>query len=531
VANSSDLLGGLPSDEWNELEKILEEFEGAWRRGERPTLDQALRGAGRGTDSFRRQLLIELVSIDLEYRLKGGEEARLEEYLERHPELRANAKVVLELIEQEFALRRERDPDVSAGEYFRRFPRYRRQLKGILLQGERRNAPALEALGLGLPSRRRYELLGELGRGGMGVVYRARAVGGGQVIALKMIRADVLDQPLYLERFRKEIEAVAKLEHPNIVRVSEYGHFCGRPFFVLELVEGGNLAKQIAGRPQPPGFAAGLVETLARAMEYAHQRGVLHRDLKPENILLTADGTPKISDFGLAKLLDEDAEPTISGLILGSPCYMAPEQAFARRQEVGFPTDVYGLGAILYELLTGRPPFRGATRWETLDLVRNKEPAPPSRLQPGCPSELEAICLKCLEKEPPRRYAGAAPLAEDLRRYLQGEPISLKENPEWERLVKWGKRVGFEVLEQVSGDEREGLYKARQELVRRLVLLKLTAAGRDAAPGLPDRFRREAEFGGQLAHPNILQVYTAGTQDGTSSEVGPSNGGRPVRLW
>jgi predicted Ser/Thr protein kinase len=266
-----------------------------------------------------------------------------------------------------------------------------------------------------------YEVLGELGRGGMGVVYRARQRGLNREVALKVLRAGGDAEPHELARFKAEAEAVARLHHPNIVQIHEIAEHDGRPCLCLELVDGGGLDARLQGQPLPPEQAAELVATLAEAMHAAHQRGIVHRDLKPANILLTADGTPKITDFGLAKRLDRGSQHTQSGSILGTPQYMAPEQAGGSSRNIGPAADIYSLGAILYELLTGRPPFQGEHFLDTLDQVRWQVPVPPRRLQPGVPRDLEAICLKCLEKERTRRYATAADLAEDLGRFLKGE--------------------------------------------------------------------------------------------------------------
>jgi serine/threonine-protein kinase len=211
-------------------------------------------------------------------------------------------------------------------------------------------------------------------------------------------------------RFRTEAEAAARLQHPNIVQIHEVGEHDGKPFLSLEYVEGGSLLRKVAGMPQPERQAARLLETLARAVHYLHQRGILHRDLKPNNVLLTADGTPKIADFGLAKVLDADSGPSRSDTLLGTPSYMAPEQAAGDAKKVGASADVYSLGAILYELLTGRAPFQGATPLGTLEQVRTQEPVPPRRWRRSLSPDLETMCLKCLEKAPGKRYASAEAL-------------------------------------------------------------------------------------------------------------------------
>lgn len=284
-----------------------------------------------------------------------------------------------------------------------------------------------------------YIILGELGRGGMGVVYQALQTKLNRVVALKMILDGAYAGERELARFRSEAEAVARLQHPNIVQIHEVGEQDGKPFFSLEFVDGGSLAQKIAGKPQPVREAATLVETLARAMQAAHDKGIVHRDLKPGNVLLTADGTPKIADFGLAKRLDVDVRHTRSGAVLGTPSYMAPEQA-SGKGDVGPAADVYALGSILYELLTGRPPFQAETTWDTLLQVLSHEPVPPTRLQPKLARDLETICLKCLEKEASRRYATADALADDLRRFLAHEPISARPVGRLERLGKWTRR-------------------------------------------------------------------------------------------
>ena len=278
-----------------------------------------------------------------------------------------------------------------------------------------------------LEATHRYELLGKIGQGGMGVVYRARQVALKRTVALKMILAGPDASAQTVARFLREGKVVARLRHPNIVQVYELDQSEGLPYFSMELVEGKDLKQRLADGPFEPREAAELVRTLAEAIEYAHRENVLHRDLKPANILLAEDGTPKITDFGLAKWLDaESGEHTSAALteaesILGSPSYMAPEQAEGRSADTCRATDVYALGVILYELLTGRPPFVGATKLQTMELVRTAEPVPPSRHRAGVPSWLEAICLKCLEKSTGRRYPTAQELADDLGRWLNDE--------------------------------------------------------------------------------------------------------------
>ncbi|HEX5273421.1 MAG TPA: serine/threonine-protein kinase, partial [Gemmataceae bacterium] len=291
-----------------------------------------------------------------------------------------------------------------------------------------------------------YDILGELGHGGMGVVYRARQCSLGRLVALKMLRPDEHVGADGLARFRAEAEALGRLRHPNIVQVYEVGEHQGRPYFSMELVDGPTLAAAVGGRPQDARAAARLVRTLAEAVQAAHECGIVHRDLKPGNVLLREAqglqslglGIPKITDFGLAKRLDRDAGRTATGQVMGTPSYMAPEQAVAGR--ITPATDVYALGAIFYELLTGRPPFQAANVLETLEMVRQREPVPPSQVRPRLPRDLETVTLKCLRKEPARRYASAAELSADLGRFLAGEPIRARPTPAWERGWKWARR-------------------------------------------------------------------------------------------
>jgi tetratricopeptide (TPR) repeat protein len=285
-----------------------------------------------------------------------------------------------------------------------------------------------------------YEILGVLGRGGMGVVYKARHLPLDRLVALKMILAGAHAGADDVARFRTEAEAAARLQHPNVVQIHDIGEQDRLPYVSLEFIDGGSLAQQLAGTPLLPRRAADLVRTLAQAIHAAHERGIVHRDLKPGNVLVTADGTPKISDFGLAKKLDGTAGATVSGAVMGTPSYMGPEQARGELQRIGPAADVYALGAILYECLTGRPPFRGATSLDTVWQVLHQEPVAPRRLQPRVPPDLETICLKCLRKEPGQRYGSAAALAEDLGRFLDGAPIQARPVGLWERSLKWARR-------------------------------------------------------------------------------------------
>jgi WD40 repeat protein/tRNA A-37 threonylcarbamoyl transferase component Bud32 len=291
-----------------------------------------------------------------------------------------------------------------------------------------------------IPSIPGYEILGVLGRGGMGVVYKGRQVRLKRPCALKMILAGAHATKEAAARFIAEAEAIAQLQHPNIIQIHHIGESDGLPFFEIEYAPGGSLDQMLDGTPWPPARAAGLAEQLARGIAEAHRLGILHRDLKPANVLLAADGTPKISDFGLAKAERNTSSLTGSVSVMGSPSYMAPEQASGKTKQAGPSVDIYAIGATLYELLTGRPPFRGTTPLETIEQVRALEPVPPSRLVPNLPRDIETICLKCLQKEPARRYPSALALADDLCRFQAGKPVLARRIGGPERAWRWCRR-------------------------------------------------------------------------------------------
>jgi serine/threonine-protein kinase len=285
-----------------------------------------------------------------------------------------------------------------------------------------------------------YTVVGALGQGGMGVVWKARQKRPDRLVALKMFRAGDLASPTDAQRFRNEAEVIAQLDHPHILPVYEVGEHDGVHYFSMKLVEGGSLNDHLDSFRADPRAAARLLATIARAIRYAHQRGVLHRDLKPSNILLDAQGEPHISDFGLAKRVEIDSSLTQSGTLMGTPSYMAPEQTSGRKGAVTTATDVYGLGAVLYALLTGRPPFQGDTVLETLERVREREPEPLRPINPKIDRDLETICLKCLQKEPQRRYESALALAEDLERWMNGKPIRARPLTRLGHLRRWCRR-------------------------------------------------------------------------------------------
>src|SRR5499433_1333083 len=285
-----------------------------------------------------------------------------------------------------------------------------------------------------------YELLQEIARGGMGVVYKARQLSLNRVVALKMMLPSLLASATEAQRFRAEAEAAANLQHPNIVAIHEVGEHEGRLYFSMDYVEGQSLAALVREHPLPAETAARHVKTAAEAIHYAHRQGFLHRDLKPSNILIDEANQPRITDFGLAKRMDSDSGLTITGAVLGTPSYMSPEQAAAKSDQVGPASEVYSLGAILYELLTGRPPFQAATPLDTVLLVLNSEPVSPRLLAPRLNRDLETICLKCLEKERRRRYQSAQELADDLDRYLNRKPILARPINRVNRAWRWCRR-------------------------------------------------------------------------------------------
>jgi serine/threonine protein kinase len=431
---------------------------------------------------------------DQQQRWRRGERMLVEAYLANEGHLRGDSEAQLELILHEVLLRRERGEAPALAEYQRRFPPLaeplalqfeveraiegdtlthappvKRQAGGFLagrtssaagvyaaLLGEQPPAP-----GRGTPAPRGapdafhsssaaipllpadgaspwlsvagsipdYQILSELGRGGMGVVYRARHLPLNRVVALKMVLSGGHATAEERLRFLAEAEAIAAVRHPGIVGVHDFGTHHGMPFFSLEYCPGGSLAGKLDGTPLPAAQAARLVEQVARAVQAAHEKGIVHRDLKPGNILLAEDGSPKVTDFGLSKRVETGTGLTVTGAVLGTPGYMAPEQARGSK-DVGPAADVHALGAILYELLTGRPPFRAATALDTLQKVLTEDPIPPRRRNAAVPRDLQTVCLKCLAKEPEQRYSSAAALANDLDRWLNGQPV-IAHPPSW----------------------------------------------------------------------------------------------------
>jgi serine/threonine-protein kinase len=380
----------------------------------------------------------------------------LRAYLDERPGLPDRAEAIVELVNQELLLRIARGETPEPAQYLAEFPDLIEPLQRLFevhalpsADGGSSRAtmiitPEVEGAGslrsdAALPSIPGYDIKGPIGRGGVGIVYLARHHGLQRDVALKFLHEARQKDSNEIARFRREAAAAARCQHPNLVQIHDIGEHAGHLCLALEYVAGGHLGRSLAGRPQPPRPAAELVETLARAMDHAHTQGVVHRDLKPANVLLTADGHPKITDFGLAKLNDASAHTEL-GVMVGTLAYMAPEQVRSRPDEIGPRTDIHALGLILYEALTGQPPYRGETPEQILHAILNDEPKSPSGHQPGVPRDLEAICLKCLEKEPSRRYRTAAELAEDLRRFLHGEPVAARRVGPAGRLWRWCRR-------------------------------------------------------------------------------------------
>jgi len=427
--------------EW--VDGVADRFEADWQSGGPPAIADYLDDTN---GNERVALLRELVRIDLERRSKLGWKYSWEDYAREFPELK---EVAEDEVDSLWDLTEGAPMSLEVARTVAASPREpARNEKWPVIAG--------------------YHILAELGHGGMGTVYKARQQQLKRVVALKIIRSTAERNPRHQARFSVEAEAAARLQHPNIVQIYEVGQQDGVHYLGMEYVDGGSLAQRLMGKPQPARLAAELVAKLARAMQYAHEHGVIHRDIKPGNILLQVDSrqqsakgrhaerahdqpalassdcqllfNPKITDFGLAKLLEDDASHTVSGTIVGTPCYMAPEQAAGNAKEVGPTTDVYALGAILYEMLAGRPPFGGTSVLDTLEQIRAGEFTPPSRLLPRVPRDVETICLKALAFCPAHRYASAGALADDLQRFLEREPIRARPVGAAERVWRWCRR-------------------------------------------------------------------------------------------
>jgi serine/threonine protein kinase len=435
------------------------------QQGPGPDVREFLAGAGKLAQ------LAAALAVDQRQRWQRGERIRAEDYLKGCPALAADTERALELVYGEFLLREELGEAPRADEYLERFPRYAARLRqqfslhqALASAASHPPAPPSEAATVpaapappggvlaDLPRVPGYEIVTELGRGGMGVVYLARQTQLNRLVAVKMILASGLAGEQELARFRTEAEAAAHLEHPRIVPIYEVGEHKGKHYFSMKLVEGGSLAQHMKKYVQDPKATATLMLAVARAIQYAHERGILHRDLKPANILVDREGRPAITDFGVAKKVgntffdlstqdngDRPSGLTMQGEIVGTPSYMAPEQA-AGKKGLTTAVDIYSLGAILYEMLTGRPPYQAATQLATLRLVLERPPQPPRTVNPTVDRDLEAICLKCMERQPENRYRSAEALVEDLERYLAGEPVRANPESRWRRARRWMRR-------------------------------------------------------------------------------------------
>jgi serine/threonine-protein kinase len=373
--------------------------------------------------------LANMLRGDQRLRWLQGQRIPAEAYLEHYPELLEQPQTFRALVLGEIYLRHELGESLDAADFERRFPEHWPSLR---CQFDRlRPVPATvvsdsdepDMAPVPWPVLPGYEIVEEIGRGGMGIVYKARQARLNRFVALKMLLTGPNVGARARSRFRAEAAATARLQHPNIVQIFDIIEQFDQLFLSLEYIGGGSLARRLGGQPRDWKWSAETVRLLARAVQYAHERRIVHRDLKPGNILVTADGAPKITDFGLAKRIDDDPGSTKTGTVLGTPDYMAPEQADGRVHEVGPATDIYALGVILYEMLTGMPPYRGEAMARILDAVRFQAPRPPRELRPETPRDLEAICLKCLEKAPADRYGSAGALAADLGRFLSGQPV------------------------------------------------------------------------------------------------------------
>jgi serine/threonine-protein kinase len=505
----STLDAALPASDLQQIDAVCDRFESEWRAGRCPDLACYVSEAPPGG---RASLLRDLLNVDVEYRLRRGEQPDPQWYGARFPEL-------VQVVDAAFLSRHERALTTdrgkaggSAGGSTAILPAAARGTEPSAAAGCTLDAPSESAV----PG---YQILEELGRGGMGVVFKAHQLALNRDVALKMIKSGGFATEGELLRFLNEAEAVAQLDHPHIVPIYDVGQHDGRHYFSMKLILGASLDKRLADFGAKPGVAARIVAITAQAVHHAHRRGILHRDLKPANILLDDQDEPHITDFGLAKRIDHDGGLSESGSPVGTPSYMAPEQATGAKAALSTATDVYGLGTILYAMLAGRAPFAGITLLETLDKVCTRLPEPPSLHNSRVPRDLEVICLKCLEKQPHRRYPSAEALAEDLERWQNGIPILARPVKPITRAAMWCRRnkalaslaalLILAVLGGFSGVAWKWREADRQrkktEMINELVTQRLLAqASPDLEPQAKDRSVRElldratAQIGGWL---------------------------------
>lgn len=483
----------LSPEEWGRVDDACDRFEEAWKTEASPELAAFIEDL---SSSVGQVMLGELLKIDLAYRVQRGESPTAETYVAMFP---AHAETIGAVFQNIATLpvppAKTTPPSV--------FSTYEtKEYSGSNVREAWPNIPS-------------YEIVEELGRGGMGIVYKAWQQHARRHVALKVIRDGVQAAEPQRKRFRSEAESSARFDHPNLVHIYEVGEHQGLLYFSMRLGEGGSLEKRLNHQPWPATEAAEMIRTLAEAIQYAHDKNVIHRDLKPANIVLTRDDRPLITDFGLAKRLDSDSGPTVTNLVMGTAAYMPPEQARGDAKHAGPLADVYSLGTILYEMLTGQPPFQAATLEALLQLVLHQEPPSLRSIQPDVPADLEAICLKSLEKEPHERYPSAQAFADDLGRFLAGESPSVTPLTEWDRQARWARQAGYEIQDLVGGSRHFGIvHKAKQVRLNRIVILKTVAIQTPPNPQEMDHFRRSAEVLAQLQHPNIVQVYDFGEHNG-----------------
>jgi serine/threonine protein kinase len=476
---SQSLLGSHFSD----TQKICAEFLAAWSSGAKPALEMSL---AKASAAIRPGLLRELLRIEFSFRRLAGESPSLDEYVTRFPDLSQIIDAVFRENPTEIGT-----PPVSS-------------TPTTPWTTQSHSASFL-------PEIPGYEILHQLAPGGMGVVFRARDLAADRTVALKMIRSGIHAEPHEKARFRLESEAIASLNHPNVVQIFGYGDWQGMPYLVMEFAEGGSLAQLVDSGPLAFDRAAEMVERLSGAVQFVHEKGILHRDLKPANILLSSAGVPKVADFGLAKRLDFDQGLTQTQAILGTASYMAPEQAAGTRQGLGPAVDIYALGAILYEALTGRPPFRAESRDLTIHQVLSQAAPRPSQFRADLPVELEAICLKCLEKDAGHRFASARALAEELRRFRTGMPLSIRSGS-FERRRRLARQASYEILEALEPEGSCCRYRARHLTLNRVDVLEIF-------PGAPEEseqrniLREHTEAIAKLHHAHIVEIYTFGNLD------------------
>jgi serine/threonine protein kinase len=462
-----------------------EAFVVAWQAGARRSIESFVNAT---SDSARLELFRELLLAEFSLRRRAGETPLLEDYQSRFPEFR----------------------DFIEG-VFRESPTVHAVMAATPTPTTSWHFAGTEASVL--PQIPGYEILQQLAPGGMGVVFRARDLTTGQNVALKMIRSGIHADAQERARFRLESEAIASLAHPNIVKIFVCGVWEGMPYLAMEFAAGGSLAQLLESGPIAFDRAIALLEILALATQFIHEREIIHRDLKPANVLISADGAPKLADFGLAKRLDFDQGLTQTQAILGTASYMAPEQAAGPRQGLGPGVDIYALGAILYELLTGRPPFLAETRELTIHQVLSQEPRRPSLIRSGISPGLEAICLKCLEKDATRRFASARALAEELTRLRSGVGLSIRTDA-YDRRRRAAQRVGYEILEALEPEGTCSRYRGRQTALNRTDVVEIFAGATQFEPVQLDTLRIRSETLAQLHHQHIVEIYSFGELDG-----------------